>query len=83
MTRKELPKYCYPKGRKGYVYFQRRGAKTGKLHHPKRGQRPFARRPAHAAPGTKTCRAPSVKSDSDSAHVVPGQRNSISRLRGR
>jgi integrase len=32
VTRKELPPYCYRKGRKGYVYFQRRGAKTQRIH---------------------------------------------------
>lgn len=32
MTRKELPKYCYRKGAKGYVYFQRKGGKTQRIH---------------------------------------------------
>ena len=32
MTRKELPPYVYAKGRKGYLYFQRRGAKTQRIH---------------------------------------------------
>lgn len=32
MTRKDLPKYCYRKGAKGYVYFQRKGGKTQRIH---------------------------------------------------
>ncbi|WP_017928679.1 tyrosine-type recombinase/integrase [Limimaricola hongkongensis] len=32
MTKKDLPKFCYRKGAKGYVYFQRRGGKTQRIH---------------------------------------------------
>jgi integrase len=32
VTRKDLPAYCYRKGKAGYVYFQRKGGKTQRIH---------------------------------------------------